>query len=76
MTSTMHRADTDLVRAISRAVLVAAVRGRRARGGPWGEAVLAEFDQTTGRWEAIRWTAIIGWSRRTRGTGDSSRNPG
>jgi signal peptidase I len=57
MTSTMSEADTDLVRAVARAVLVAAVRGRRDRGGPWGEAVLAEFGQTTGRWEAVRWTA-------------------
>lgn len=26
-------------------------------GKPWGEAVLAEFDQTTGTWAALRWTA-------------------
>jgi signal peptidase I len=43
------------MRRATRAVLVAAVRGRRDRGGPWGEAALAEFDQTTGRWEALRW---------------------
>ncbi|MEU8655455.1 S26 family signal peptidase [Actinoplanes philippinensis] len=29
-------------------VLTVAVRGRNERGGPWGEAVLAEFDQTAG----------------------------
>ena len=57
MTSTVNRTGTDPIRAAARAVLVAAVRGRRARGGPWGEAVLAEFGQTTGRWEAVRWTA-------------------
>ena len=45
------------MRRAARAVLVAAVRGRRDRGGPWGEAVLAEFDQTNGRWEALRWAA-------------------
>ena len=45
------------MRRVARAVLAAAVRGRRARGGPWGEAALAEFDQTTGRWEAVRWAA-------------------
>jgi signal peptidase I len=45
------------MRRAARAVLVAAVRGRRARGGPWGEAALAEFDETTGRWEAVRWAA-------------------
>ncbi|MFI7543676.1 signal peptidase I [Actinoplanes sp. NPDC049599] len=45
------------MRRAARAVLVAAVRGRRDRGGPWGEAALAEFDQTTGRWEAVRWAA-------------------
>ena len=57
MTSTVSRTGADPIRAIARAVLVAAVRGRRDRGGPWGEAVLAEFGQTTGRWEAVRWTA-------------------
>jgi signal peptidase I len=45
------------MRRVARAVLAAAVRGRRDRGGPWGEAALAEFDQTTGRWEAVRWAA-------------------
>jgi signal peptidase I len=45
------------MRRAARAVLVAAVRGRRDRGGPWGEAALAEFDQTTGGWEAVRWAA-------------------
>jgi signal peptidase I len=57
MTSTMNDARVDPVRAFARAVLAAAVRGRRDRGGPWGEAVLAEFSQTTGRWEAVRWAA-------------------
>jgi signal peptidase I len=37
------------------AVLVAAVRGRRDRGGDWGEAVLAEFAETSGTREAMRW---------------------
>jgi signal peptidase I len=45
------------MRRAARAVLVAAVRGRRDQGGPWGEAVLAEFDQTRGGWEAVCWTA-------------------
>lgn len=36
-------------------VLMVAVRGRRERGGPWGEAVLAEFDQTAGTAAALRW---------------------
>jgi signal peptidase I len=57
MTSTVNRTGTDPIRAVARLVLVTAVRGRRARGGPWGEAVLAEFGETTGRWEAVRWTA-------------------
>ncbi|GLW30539.1 signal peptidase I [Actinoplanes regularis] len=43
------------VRRIAYAVLVAAVRGRRERGGDWGEAVLAEFPETTGDWAAVRW---------------------
>lgn len=45
------------MRRAARVVLIVAVRGRRERGGPWGEAVLAEFDQTGGRWEALRWAA-------------------
>ncbi len=56
-TSTPTRTDDDLFRRIARAVLTVAVRGRRERGGPWGEAVLGEFDHTTGRWEAVRWAA-------------------
>ncbi|HEX8343598.1 MAG TPA: signal peptidase I [Actinoplanes sp.] len=47
----------DLVRRIAYAVLVAAVRGRRERGGPWGEAVLGEFHRTAGGWESVRWAA-------------------
>lgn len=57
MTSTTNGTRVDPIRAAARAVLAAAVRGRRGRGGPWGEAVLAEFEQTTGRWEAVRWAA-------------------
>jgi signal peptidase I len=38
-------------------VLTAAVRGRKERGGPWGEAVLAEFDQTAGTAAALWWAA-------------------
>jgi signal peptidase I len=45
------------MRRVARAVLTLAVRGRRERGGPWGEAVLSEFDQTAGRWESVRWAA-------------------
>ncbi|MET8152527.1 signal peptidase I [Actinoplanes sp. NPDC049668] len=59
------------MRRVTRAVLTAAVRGRRDRGGPWGEAVLAEFDQTSGRWEALRWAAgglRAVWHERRAGT--------
>src|SRR6185369_4917294 len=49
----VHRSP---IRRIAHAVLVAAVRGRRERGGDWGEAVLAEFAETTGNLEAVRWT--------------------
>jgi signal peptidase I len=45
------------VRRIAHAVLAAAVRGRRERGGDWGEAILAEFAETTGDREAVRWAA-------------------
>ena len=55
----MARFGRFMMRRAARAVLVAAVRGRRDRGGPWGEAALAEFDQTTGRWEAVRWAARL-----------------
>ncbi len=58
------------MRRVARAVLVAAVRGRRERGGPWGEAVLAEFHQTGGRWEALRWAGgglrVVWHERRAR----------
>src|ERR1700754_2719720 len=37
-------------------LLARVVRGRRERGGPWGEAVLAELGQTRG-WGAVRWAA-------------------
>jgi signal peptidase I len=56
-TSTPTRTGDDLVRRIARAVLTVAVRGRRERGGPWGEAVLGEFDHAAGTWEAVRWAA-------------------
>ena len=55
--STGHRRERDPVRAAARFVLTVAVRGRRTSGGPWGEAVLAEFGETRGRWQAVRWTA-------------------
>nr|GID83805.1 hypothetical protein Ade03nite_27290 [Actinoplanes derwentensis] len=38
-------------------VLRIVVRGRRERGGPWGEAVLAEFDQAATTGAAMRWAA-------------------
>jgi len=37
--------------------LVRAVRGRRERGGDWGEAVLAELAHSRGGWHALRWSA-------------------
>jgi signal peptidase I len=45
------------VRRLAHRVLTVAVRGRKERGGPWGEAVLAEFDQAAGTAAALRWTA-------------------
>ncbi|GIF22582.1 hypothetical protein Ate02nite_53120 [Paractinoplanes tereljensis] len=45
------------MRRLAYAVLVLAVRGRRERGGDWGEAILAEFAETTGDREAVRWAA-------------------
>jgi len=48
---------TSAVRRLARAVLTFAVRARRERGGDWGEALLAEFAETHGDWEAVRWAA-------------------
>jgi len=55
--TTTDPATEDLVRRVALAVLTRAVRGRRERGGAWGEAVLSEFPQTRGRWAALRWAA-------------------
>jgi signal peptidase I len=52
---TPARTHESPIRRAAHAVLVAAVRGRRGRGGDWGEAVLAEFGETTGNLEAVRW---------------------
>jgi signal peptidase I len=57
MTATLTPVTESAVRRLARGVLTAAVRGRRERGGPWGEAVLGEFDRTSGNLEAIRWVA-------------------
>ncbi|MBQ1023965.1 signal peptidase I [Micromonospora sp. C95] len=55
MTASREVASEHVVRRLARFALTVAVRGRRANGGPWGEAILAEFAQTCGQWEAIRW---------------------
>ncbi|OJF16016.1 signal peptidase I [Couchioplanes caeruleus] len=53
-----QRQDETFLRRLAYVVLAAAVRGRRGRpGGIWGEAVLAEFGETRGGWEAVRWAA-------------------
>jgi signal peptidase I len=55
------------VRRVAHALLTRVVRGRRERGGVWGEAVLSEFDQTTGAWPAVRWAAggiRVAWRER------------
>jgi signal peptidase I len=49
--------DNPRLRRLAYRLLTRAVRGRRERGGEWGEAVLAEFDQTVGTRAALRWTA-------------------
>jgi signal peptidase I len=41
------------------AVLRGLIRGRRERGGSWGEAMLAEYDEIAGRWEALRWAGGV-----------------
>jgi signal peptidase I len=52
-----ERVRASAVRGAARWVLTVAVRGRRERGGDWGEALLAEFAETRGDWEAVRWAA-------------------
>jgi signal peptidase I len=44
------------LRRAARRTLLIRVRGTAPRGTEWGEAMLAEFEETSGRWEAIRWT--------------------
>ena len=61
----------SLARRAGRAALTAAVRGHRgARRGPdWGEAVLAEYDETVGDAAALRWAAggmLFAWRERIR----------
>jgi len=46
-----------MIRAAARVLLTRAVRGRREHGSEWGEAILAEFDETPGQWSALRWAA-------------------
>ncbi len=57
------------MRRLARRVLTWVVRGRAERGAPWGEAILAELDQTTGTWPALRWAAggiRVAWRERRR----------
>lgn len=48
---------TRVVRRNCHRLLSLAVRGRRTYGTDWGEALLREFAETTGTWEALSWTA-------------------
>lgn len=44
------------LRRAARRALVLGVRGRSARGSEWGEALIGEFEETSGSWDAVRWT--------------------
>jgi signal peptidase I len=55
--ATPEQVETTAVRRLAHAVLAFAVRGKQERGGDWGEALLAEFAETRGDWEAVRWAA-------------------
>ena len=44
-------------RAVTRAARAETVHRDAERGIEWGEAMLAEFDQTTSSWEGLRWSA-------------------
>jgi signal peptidase I len=64
------------IRRIAYAVLVGAIRGRQERGGDWGEAVIAEFAETNGDLEAVRWTwggLRAAWHERRRRVGELPR---
>jgi len=77
MSSSTLQVHTSPIRRIAHAVLVAAVRGRRERGGDWGEAVLAEFAETSGDLEAVRWTLgglRAAWHERRRRSRQLPRN--
>ncbi|MEU8080337.1 signal peptidase I [Catellatospora citrea] len=43
------------LRRVARRTLILGVRGRNARGSEWGEALIGEFEETTGSWDAVRW---------------------
>ena len=50
------------------------MRGRRPHGGTWGEAILREFEETSGSWDAVRWAASglrVAWRERRAGRPDS-----
>ncbi|MCW6004895.1 signal peptidase I [Micromonospora sp. CPCC 205371] len=58
----------SVVRRCARAILTRAVRRGAARGGVWGEAVLAEMEEARTDVEAIRWAAgglWVSWRERT-----------
>ncbi|MDT5032543.1 MAG: signal peptidase [Actinoplanes sp.] len=77
ISSTPRQVHDSPIRRLAHAVLVAAVRGRRERGGDWGEAVLAEFAETNGNLEAVRWTLgglRAAWHERRRRARQLPRN--
>jgi signal peptidase I len=77
MLSAPEQVHDSPIRRLAYAVLVAAVRGRRDRGGDWGEAVLAEFAETNGDLEAVRWTLgglRAAWHERRRRARQLPRN--
>jgi signal peptidase I len=63
-----------LSRRLARRALTHRVRGHaprpdrpplsERRGSDWGEAMLAEFEQTEGGWAAVRWAAGCWWAAR------------
>ncbi|BCJ69659.1 signal peptidase I [Polymorphospora rubra] len=65
------------IRRAALALLTRAVRGRDGHGAEWGEAMLREFPETRGAWEAVRWTAsgLRVVLRERRGRGQRARRP-
>lgn len=70
--SGVPRSTESFVRRCCRTILTRAVRRNAERGGVWGEAVLAEYEESRTDLEALRWAAgglWVSWRERARRVG-------